>query len=184
MPIPTQPADPLKTPTKDTPTTSSTEPAEPTEPTEPEAPVEEPTSAEPEEAPKPTILQRAQALVKSKPVIQAEASNFKKQLAESQEQLAQAEATIISLTEEKEALSAENVAIGKVVTQLEEQEKTVTQKATSLVARTGLPPEELPAQETEGDEPNSVAGLEKQIEATDDPVEQGRLAKAIRELRK
>lgn len=181
MPIPTQPADPLKTPTKDTPTTSSTEPAEPTEP---EAPVEEPTSAEPEEAPKPTILQRAQALVKSKPVIQAEASNFKKQLGEAQEQLAQAEATIISLTEEKEALSAENVAIGKVVTQLEEQEKTVTQKATSVVAATGLPPEELPAQETEGDEPNSVAGLEKQIEATDDPVEQGRLAKAIRELRK
>lgn len=116
----------------------------------------------------------------------------------SQETTARTQAELLaSLTFQVEALTAENSSLlaenaelknekdefEKIVADAEAAKQTTTQAATDMVAATGIPQDELPEQEAEGDAADSVEGLQKRIEASSDPLEQGRLAKQLRELR-
>lgn len=171
MPAPTAPADPLQTPTPDSAPSSSSESPTPVDP-----PAPEPTSTV-----EPTLLQRAQALVKPKATIQAESADFKKQLTASLAANDLLAAQVAELTASTELLKTELEEVGKVVSTLEGQAKSATQVATDMVAATGIPAVELPAQEIEPTE--TLATLEAALNATTDPREKGVIAAKIRKIR-
>ena len=101
------------------------------------------------EAPEPTVLQRAQAMLKPKANLQAEASNAKKLLAQANDQVALLTGQLAELTEINSQITTEYNDLAEVVDQLEAEARTVTAAATDMVAATGVPASELPAQEVE-----------------------------------
>ena len=110
-----------------------------------------PVTAEVEaaEAPEPTVLQRAQAMLKPKANIQAEASHAKKLLAQANDQVALLTGQLAEITERSSQLTTDYNALADVVAQLESEAMTVTDAATDMVAAAGVPASELPAQEVE-----------------------------------
>jgi len=141
--------------------------------------IETPAAEEPEAVP--TLLQRAQALVKSKPALQAEASDLKKQLAQALDDNALLTARVSELEEEAVNLNTELTSVEAVVSTLEAERKTAFQEATEMVAATGVPAADLPEQEAEPDE--TLATLEASLSAATDPREKGKIAAKIRTMR-
>ena len=172
MPVPATIADPAKEPA---PVSSSPASLEVVETPEAAAPAAEDSPAPP------TILQRAQALVKPKANLQAEVSQTKAQLAKATDALALANGKLAALTEANAAMTLELVEIEKVVEHLEGESKTANQIAIDMVAATGLPAAELPAQDV--DQVDTLESLQTSLSKSDDPREKGVIAAKIRELR-
>lgn len=112
------------------------------------APPAAPTSEAP--AAVPTVFDRAKALMKSKPVIQAEIRDLTARNGELSTELAEARETIRTQGEELTRLRQLETDLTATVEQLEGNQQTVAAAAADIVAQTGVPTEELPKQSAEG----------------------------------
>ena len=82
----------------------------------------------------------------------AENKVFKQRAEAAETALATTQAELAQAQTELAALKAEHAQIEGLLSAAQENEKTVVQQATDMVAQSGIPAEELPKQETEGND--------------------------------
>lgn len=143
-----------------------------------EAPSPAPAAEEPK---KPSILTTAKSLMRSKGDLQTKLSAALTRAETAETALAAAEATIETQTTELTELREVKEVLNGKVTDLAASQQTITAKAVDLVASTGIPAADLPAQASADTE--TLETLRAKISASSDPSEKATLAAKCRELR-
>lgn len=114
--------------------------------TAPPPPVVAPPVVEPpaEQAAKPTLIDRAKALLKSKPDMQAEITQLRTQLGSLNTERDQARATITALTTERDTARAQVAQIQSLLDTAEQQNRDVAGEVNHQLAAAGVPERQLP----------------------------------------
>lgn len=146
----------------------------------------EPVVADPVEpvasVPTPNVFDRAKALMKSKPSLQAA-------LTQSQAELSALTVAHTQVTAERDeavvqlaALTQSTADLEAHVSQLETEATTVQAGVVDQIAQLGVPEVDLPNQAV--GEVETLEGVRAKIRATSDPAEKAKLVKQARDLRR
>jgi len=99
----------------------------------------------------PNLLDRAKAAFKSGPSLEAENRILRADNSDFQSQVSEMQSQIQNLTEENANLIDQESALTSIIEAAEISAKTATQTAIDMVAATGIPAADLPAQEAEAE---------------------------------
>jgi len=150
-------------------------PAAPVETSQPEEKVEKKDDV------KPSIMDRARAMMKDKGAMQKEISGNKETIATLQKELDQAKVKIAEQDQELTSLRELKQDLESSVQELEAEKQTVSEAVTDELASLGVEKEVLP-QQTEKQE-ETLEQLQERMKNTSCPKEKGKLAAKARELR-